>query len=89
MSADIGSWLRANRLGKHADLFAANAIDFDVVAELDESDLKELGLPLGDRKRFMKAIAAPGDLSAAVETSPAPAPAAYTPKYIEIGRAHV
>ncbi len=82
MSADIGSWLRANRLGKHADLFAANAIDFDVVAELDESDLKELGLPLGDRKRFMKAIAAPGDLSAAVETSPAPAPAAYTPKYI-------
>ena len=48
-----------------------NAIEADVVPDLTESDLEKLGLPLGHRKRLMKAIASLGGAS----PSPAPTPA--------------
>jgi class 3 adenylate cyclase len=38
-------------------LFAENAIDFDIATQLSELDLKELGIPLGDRKRLLNGIA--------------------------------
>jgi SAM domain (Sterile alpha motif) len=37
-------------------VFAANAIDGDVLAELTEADFEKIGIPLGDRKRLMRAI---------------------------------
>src|SRR5262249_27621672 len=36
--------------------FAENAVGGDVLADLTESDLEKLGIPLGDRKRLIKAI---------------------------------
>ncbi|MBS0517292.1 MAG: AAA family ATPase [Proteobacteria bacterium] len=55
---DLRRWLSANGLGGHAASFAANGIDWDVLVDLTEADLRELGLSLGDRKRLLKAIQA-------------------------------
>src|SRR6266478_10139712 len=55
---DVGSWLRALGLGRYEPAFIENAIDSDVLPELTEGDLKKLGIPLGDRKRLIKAIRA-------------------------------
>jgi class 3 adenylate cyclase/tetratricopeptide (TPR) repeat protein len=54
---DIQQWLADHGLGEHAPAFVENRIDFDVLAELTEAELRELGLPLGDRKRLLRAIA--------------------------------
>ena len=37
--------------------FRDNKIDLDVLADLTDGDLEKLGIPLGDRKRLLKAIA--------------------------------
>ena len=55
---DIGGWLRNLGLGQHESAFIENAIDTDVLPELTEGDLEKLGIPLGDRKRLIKAIKA-------------------------------
>ena len=51
-------WLREAGLERYESVFAENDIDFSVVRELIESDLKELGLTLGHRKKFLGALAA-------------------------------
>ena len=56
MMEDLRSWLSRIGLGGHTDRFAENGVDWDVLHELTEADLKELGLSLGDRKRLLKAI---------------------------------
>lgn len=55
---DVARWLEQLGLAKYARQFAENAIGGDVLAELTDDDLKDLGIPLGDRKRLLKAIAA-------------------------------
>jgi class 3 adenylate cyclase/predicted ATPase/DNA-binding Lrp family transcriptional regulator len=56
-SNSIGPWLRSLGLAKYEPLFAQHAIDFDLLPEVVEGDLKELAIPLGDRKRLLAAIA--------------------------------
>jgi len=51
-------WLEQHGLGKHAELFAENEIDFEVLPELEASDLESMGLALGPRKKLLKAIRA-------------------------------
>ena len=63
---DVGGWLRKFGLGQYEANFRDCKIDVDVIADLTDGDLEKLGLPLGDRKRLMKAIAA---LRAAVAKS--------------------
>ena len=53
----FGKWLAEIGLGNYADVFAANKIDFDVIHQMTDADLRELGLALGDRKRLLQAIA--------------------------------
>src|SRR5262245_6351957 len=53
----LAEWLRSLGLGEYAERFAENAIDFSLLGELTEEDLKELGLPIGHRRRLRKAIA--------------------------------
>jgi class 3 adenylate cyclase/predicted ATPase len=53
---DVGRWLRNLGLGRYEPAFIENAIDTDVLPELTESDLEKLGIPLGDRKRLIRAI---------------------------------
>jgi len=53
----FGTWLAEISLGHYEDVFAANNIDFEVIHQLTDADLGELGLMLGDRKRLLQAIA--------------------------------
>jgi hypothetical protein len=75
---DVGGWLRSLGLAQYEPMFRAHEIDSEVLPELSEGDLEKLGMPLGHRKRLMKAIAALGGptaapaakFSAAIESAP-------------------
>ena len=54
---EIGDWLDKLGLGQYRRAFAENDIDFAVLPQLTDTDLKELGLgSLGHRKRLLAAI---------------------------------
>jgi class 3 adenylate cyclase/predicted ATPase len=53
----IQEWLASLGLSKYTEVFADNEIDFSVLPHLGEDDLRELGLPLGPRKKLLAAIA--------------------------------
>ena len=53
---DVGEWLRNFGLGQYEEEFRDNKIDFDVLADLTDRDLEKLGVPLGDRRRLLRAI---------------------------------
>ena len=57
MPDDLRLWLQRIGLEQCAEILAANDIDFDVLPDLSEEDLKELGLSLGHRRRLLRAIA--------------------------------
>ena len=57
---DVGSWLRSLGLGQYEATFRESEIDAEVLPDLTEGDLDKLGVPLGHRKRLLKAIAALG-----------------------------
>jgi hypothetical protein len=65
----LRDWLRGNNFEQYADAFEANDIDLDILPELSERDLEQLGVSLGNRRRLLKAIAERGS-----ETAP-PKPA--------------
>jgi class 3 adenylate cyclase/predicted ATPase len=54
---DVGVWLQQLGLGQYAAAFRESEIDADVLPELTETDLEKLGLPMGHRKRVLRAIA--------------------------------
>jgi class 3 adenylate cyclase len=66
---DVGGWLRSLGLGQYEADFRDNKIDVDVLADLTDGDLEKLGLPLGDRKRLLKAIAGFAALPSATRKS--------------------
>ena len=55
---EISAWLERLGLGQHADAFAENAVDLDVLPDLSDADFERLGVPLGDRKRILRALSA-------------------------------
>jgi hypothetical protein len=59
-SMDVGVWLRSLGLGRYEVAFSDNSIDADVLPDLTDGDLAQLGVNLGDRKRLLKAIASLG-----------------------------
>ena len=61
MADDIAEWLDGLDLGQYAETFAENGVEIDLLPEITNDDLKDLGvLRLADRKRILKAIAGPG-----------------------------
>jgi hypothetical protein len=56
MTQSIASSLHELGLGQYADAFIQEDIDFETLAELNESDLVALGLTLGHRKCLMRAL---------------------------------
>jgi hypothetical protein len=62
--SELRDWLRANRLEQYAETFEANDIDLDILPDLDDHDLEQLGLSLGNRRRLLKAIADRGGAAA-------------------------
>ena len=69
MAMDVGDWLRSLGLGKYEATFRDSEIDSDILHELTESDLEKLGLPLGHRKRLLKAIVGLGAAATAPSTA--------------------
>jgi predicted ATPase/class 3 adenylate cyclase len=55
---DVSGWLRSQGFQRYVAAFSENAISADVLRDLTEYDLEKLGIPLGDRKRLIKAIKA-------------------------------
>ena len=68
---DLEEWLRANGCGGYIEAFRENGITADLLTELTDADLRELGLTMGDRKRVMRAIAALGPMAPEVPSAPA------------------
>ena len=58
MTNQIDNWLTALGLEKYVTLFAKEEIDEDVLAELSDQDLEKIGLPMGARKKILKALQA-------------------------------
>ena len=54
----IGAWLAGIGLERYEALFKRHAIDLEVLPDLTEADLQNLGIPLGHRKKLLKAIQA-------------------------------
>src|SRR5271167_1156884 len=74
---DIASWLQEIGLAEHTEIFRVEKIDAAVLPTLSDADLRELGLPLGDRKKLRAAIDALGTAPRAVAvTAPDPPRAA-------------
>jgi class 3 adenylate cyclase len=53
----IADWLETLGMSEYAQRFAENRIDFSVLRDLTDQDLKDLGIVLGDRRKMLRAIA--------------------------------
>lgn len=69
MAIDFDTWLRQIGLAEYTDVFRRHAIGFDIVADLSEDDLRELDLPIGHRKRLLKAVLVLGEKTPVVAHS--------------------
>ena len=75
----IADWLEKLGLGQYAQRFAENDINFGILADLTDQDLKELGVSsLGHRRLLLRAIAQL-DNTPAGAAAPAPTPAPAPP----------
>lgn len=71
--SELRRWLESRSLAALEPALVENDIDIDLLAELSDDDMREIGLTLGQRKRLRGAIDAGLDGAA---PSPRPAPAA-------------
>jgi class 3 adenylate cyclase len=75
---DIKQWLEGLSLGRYAQSFADNDIDFDVLPDLTDQDLEKIGVKsLGHRRKLLRAIA---NLQTAEKATPALALAPPAPR---------
>src|SRR6516225_2478199 len=72
---DIGGWLQSLGLEQYEAVFRENAIDADVLHDLTEDHLREMGLPLGARLKLLKAISALAPSAEPTVVAPAGPPA--------------
>jgi class 3 adenylate cyclase/predicted ATPase len=63
--SNAADWLESIGLPQYTPLFEQQRIELDVVPQLSDEDLRELGVPLGDRKRLLAAISALADSNVA------------------------
>ena len=68
----IADWLEKLGMSEYAQLFADNSIDdVSILRDLTDQDLKDVGVPLGHRRKMLRAIA---ELYGAAPTAPQPSP---------------
>jgi class 3 adenylate cyclase len=65
----IADWLEKLGMSEYAKSFTENRIDFSVLPDVTDQHLKDLGLPLGDRLKMLRAIR---ELSGTLSASPQP-----------------
>jgi class 3 adenylate cyclase/tetratricopeptide (TPR) repeat protein len=78
---NVASWLQGLGLGQYESAFAEHAIDIDILPELNEGDLEKLGIPLGHRKRLVKAIRAMATGGGAAPLTREVSPSEHTPTF--------
>ncbi len=68
---DVRAWLSSLGLEQHAAAFETNGVDVDLLPDLNNEDLKDLGVErLAERKKILKAVAAlSGDVGGGAETA--------------------
>ena len=84
---EVAEWLSGLGLGDYAAHFAENDIDFSILPDLSDQDLKDLGVAsLGHRRKLLRAISGLKDAPSAAALEPAqpalaprPAPSAAAP----------
>ena len=59
---ELRAWINGLGLEKYVEVFVENEIDMEAARDLTEDDLKELGLPMGPRKKLLRAISELDDL---------------------------
>ena len=69
----IADWLEKLGMSEYAQRFAENRVDFSVLPDLTDQDLKDLGVVLGDRRKMLRAIAKLDTMLEAVTLMPMPA----------------
>jgi class 3 adenylate cyclase len=69
----VEKWLQAIGLGHYIEAFRTQKINLDQLADLTDDDLKDLGLLIGERRRFRRA---------AFELAPAGSPPTGTPSLV-------
>jgi class 3 adenylate cyclase/predicted ATPase len=65
----IADWLEKLGMPEYGDCFAENKIDLSVLPHLTDQDLKDVGVPLGHRRKMLAAIA---ELVGALQAPPQP-----------------
>ncbi|MFN3347925.1 AAA family ATPase [Pseudorhodoplanes sp.] len=55
---DLGEWLTEHGLGQYTASFIDHNIDYTLLSELTEADLERIGMSLGHRKSFLRALRA-------------------------------
>ena len=71
----IADWLEKLGMSEYAQRFAENRIDFLVLRDLTDQDLKDLGVVLGDRRKLLRAITELNDGDNISKPAVAPPPA--------------
>src|ERR1700685_1001931 len=54
---EVADWLRGLNLSQYETVFRDNEIDWEVLPDLTDFDLEKLGVPMGHRKKMLRAIA--------------------------------
>jgi class 3 adenylate cyclase len=78
---EIANWLKELGLGQYAQAFAENEIDVSVLPHLTDQDLKDIGVPLGPRRKILAAISK--DATAQVKPEPTVSSGPKTPDSAE------
>jgi class 3 adenylate cyclase/predicted ATPase len=75
MAESIAQWLENIGLEQYAQAFIENDVDIDILPDLTESDLKDLGLSLGHRRKLQAALKSPApDAEPSHQSPPQPTP---------------
>jgi tetratricopeptide (TPR) repeat protein len=69
----IAEWLASRGMSEYAQRFAESHIDLSVLPDLTDQDLEKLGVRLGARRRMLRAIRYPGNVSVAATAPSTPA----------------
>ena len=64
---EIADWLEKLGMSEYAQRFAENRIDFTVLRDLTDQDLKDIGVALGDRRKILRATDELGNAAGTTE----------------------
>ena len=54
---NMDEWLGSLGLSEYLPRFEEHAVDLSIVGDLTDADLKDIGIPLGHRRKLLRAIA--------------------------------